>query len=85
MKYLIENTAVYRLDSLPEVEAFHQELKEDKTGELTSFSYKTKEVKEKGEIVDTYYLVTAKQIFNNAKEPDDSSLRVAFVRPQDNE
>ena len=39
---------------------------------LVSFSYKTKYIKEKREIVGEYQVVTAKKVFNDEKEPDRS-------------
>ena len=38
--------------------------------DLTAFSYTTKYIKEKGEIVDEYQIVKAKKVFNNEKEPE---------------
>ena len=42
----------------------------DPSFELTAFSYTTKYVKVKGEIVDEYQVVKAKKVFNNEKEPE---------------
>lgn len=70
MKYLINSVDTYRVDTVEEVENLHSELKNDSDFELASFSYKTKDVKIKGEVVDTYQLVQAKKIFTSEKEPD---------------
>lgn len=70
MKYLINTTDVYRVASVDDVERLHEELKNDSHFTLASFSYKTKTVKSKGEIIDEYQLVTAKKLFNEEKEPD---------------
>lgn len=70
MKYLISQTDTYRVDTVEEVEKLHEELKNDRYFTLTSFSYKTKVQKAKGEIIDEWQLVTAKKEFNNEKEPD---------------
>lgn len=70
MKYLISTTDVYRVPTVAEVEQLHEELINDTHFTLNAFSYKTKQIKQKGEIVDEYQLVTAKKLFNNEKEPD---------------
>mgnify|MGYP003521288822 CR=1 FL=1 len=36
---------------------------------LNAFSYKTKQIKQKGEIIDEYQLVTAKKLKKKKKEP----------------
>lgn len=69
MKYLISTTDVYRVPTVAEVEQLHEELINDTHFTLNAFSYKTKQVKQKGEIVDEYQLVTAKKLFNDEKEP----------------
>lgn len=70
VKYLINDVTTYRVDTVPEVEALHEELLADPTFDLTSFSYTTKYIKVKGEIVDEYQIVKAKKVFNNEKEPE---------------
>lgn len=69
MKYLINSVDTYRVDTVAEVEQLHEVLKNDTTFELVSFSYKTKQIKSKGEVVDEYQLVQAKKVFTNEKEP----------------
>jgi hypothetical protein len=68
--YLLSCTDVYRVDTVAEVEALHEELSEDANFTLVSFSYKTKYIKEKREIVGEYQVVTAKKVFNDEKEPE---------------
>lgn len=68
MKYLINSTDVYRVDTVKEVEAFHEELINDSHFTLASFGYKTKQVKQKGVVIDEYQLVTVKKIFNDEKD-----------------
>ena len=68
--YLLSCTDTYRVDTIAEVEALHEELSEDANFTLVSFSYKTKYIKEKREIVGEYQVVTAKKVFNDEKEPD---------------
>ena len=69
MKYLISATDVYRVSTIAEVEQLHEELINDTHFTLNAFSYKTKQIKQKGEIIDEYQLVTAKKLFNDEKEP----------------
>jgi len=67
MKYLINTTDVYRVETVEDVERLHEELKNDPTFTLVSFSYKTKYIKKTEE---EYQLVSAKKSFNEEKEPD---------------
>ena len=80
-KYIVSDTTVYRVGTVEEVEALHEELKNDPTFELASFSYKTKYIKAKGEILDEYELVTAKKVFNDEKEPD-THIEVNYVEEE---
>lgn len=72
MKYLINNIITYRFNSIAEVEEFHDKLTHNPQYNLASFNYKTKAIKEKGEVVEEYYLVTVKLAFNDEKDPDDT-------------
>ena len=69
-KFLINDVTTYRVGTVEEVEALHEELLADNTFELTAFSYTTKYIKVKGEVVEEYQVVKAKKVFNNEKEPD---------------
>lgn len=69
-KYLINNTLVYRVPTVEDALALREELSNIKCGELTSFSYATKYIKEKNQIVEEYQLVKAKIDFTPEKEPD---------------
>jgi hypothetical protein len=69
MKYLVNSVDTYRVNTVEEVEQLHEELKADNHFTLAAFSYKTKQIKSKGEIIDEYQLVTAKKLFNDEKEP----------------
>lgn len=70
MKHLIKTTNVYRVPTVTEALELREELSNLTYGELNSFSYTTKPIKEKGEVVDEYQLVKATIVFNNEKEPD---------------
>lgn len=69
VKYLINDVTTYRVETVADVEKLHEELLADKSFELTSFSYTTKYVKAKGEIIDEYQVVKAKKVFNEEKDP----------------
>lgn len=69
MKYLINTVDTYRVSTVSEVERLHEELKNDSSFELVSFSYKTKQIKSKGEVIDEYQLVQAKKAFTDEKNP----------------
>lgn len=77
MTYLINAVDTYRVPTVEDVERLHEELLNDSHFQLTAFSYQTKEIKIKGEVVDEYQLVKAKKIFNNEKEPD-SNIEVFY-------
>lgn len=68
-KYLLTSTDTYRVETVEDVEALHEELKNNPRFQLVSFSYKTKYIKEKGEIIGEYQVVSAKKVFNDEKEP----------------
>jgi len=53
-KYVLNNVVTYRVGTVAEVEALHDELSADGRFQLSQFSYQTKYVKEKKEIVDEY-------------------------------
>ena len=69
MKILLNDVHTYRVDTVEEVEQLHQELKENPAFTLVSFSYKTKYIKLKGEVIDEYQLVKVKKIFTEEKYP----------------
>lgn len=70
MKYLIKVVETYVVGTVADVERLHEEFLQDRHYQLTGFSYKTKEIKQKGEVVAEYQVVTATKIFNQEKEPD---------------
>jgi hypothetical protein len=70
-RYVLADTTTYRVPDVAAVEELHEELLASKDFQLVGFSYKTKAIKEKGEIVEEYQVVTAKKVFNdNEKEPE---------------
>ena len=70
MRYLVKSVNTWVIPSVEEVEKFHEELLEDNSYQLTTFSYKKKQIKAKGEVVEEYQVVTETRVFNVEKEPD---------------
>ena len=70
MKYLINVVATYRVHTVEDAERLHQELKEDPRFECTAFSRTTKEIKAKGEVIDSYEVCKAKLVFTDEKHPE---------------
>lgn len=70
MNYLLNSTNVYRVPDETAALRLREELSNLEYGELTQFSYAIKEVKAKGEVVDTYCVVKAKITFTPEKEPE---------------
>lgn len=69
-EYLLKVTNVYRVPTVEDALALRDKLQETECGELSSFSYTTKYVKAKGEIIDEYQVVKATIIFTEEKDPD---------------
>lgn len=73
MKYLVNVTEVYRVDSETEVEALIADAKADETFSLVKYNREYKEKKAKGEVVDAWYKVTLVKNFGDEKDPDNCS------------
>ncbi len=69
-EYLLKVTNVYRVPTVEDALELRERLQLTKCGELSSFSYTTKYVKAKGEIIDEYQLVKATIVFTEEKNPD---------------
>lgn len=70
VKYLISAVNTVRVHTVADVEELHEELKNDSRFDLVEFSYKTKDIKVKREVVDQYQLVKYKLVFTDEKEPE---------------
>ena len=68
-KYLIKTTEEHRADSEFEVTELINAAKADSRYLLSKYSSVKKERKQKGEIVDEYFIVTLVKVFDDAKEP----------------
>ena len=80
VKYLVKTTMTYRVGTVDEVEQLHDDLINNENFSLVGFGYKTKVVKQKGEIVEEYQLVTATVTINDEKEPEDSNIDITIAR-----
>ncbi len=69
MRYLVNTTEIYRVDTEAEATALINEAKSDPSFSLTKYSSTKKERKSKGEIIDEWYHVTLVKTFNDEKEP----------------
>lgn len=70
MIHLVSTTEIYRADSEGEAQYLINEAKEDSRYTLTKYNCEQKEVKAKGEVIDTYSKVSLTKVFNNIKEPE---------------
>ena len=68
-KYLIDVIETYRVDQEYETESLIDTAKQAPNFELVKHACEKKEVKQKGEVVDEYQVVTAKKVFNEEKDP----------------
>ena len=85
MKFLLDNTVRYRVDTVAEALALRDNLQKLPNAELVSFSYTTKLIKEKGEVVGEYQVVKAKLDVNNEKEPETASLDMKITGIQEDD
>lgn len=73
IKFLIKSSNEVRLESKEDIETFQEQLQQEAADGgyvLSNFSWAEKEVKEKGEIIDTYYQVKYTFTFNKLQDPD---------------
>lgn len=85
IKWLLKNTAEFRLETMDDVEIFHKQLQKDCEYEnysLTNFSWSEKTVKAGGEELETYYVVKFTYLFNSAKDPEFPYNGVAFKKTE---
>ena len=70
MRYLLKAVDTYRVPTVADVEALHDELLANPIFDLVAFSYKTKYIKAKGEIIEEYQVVSATKVFTDEKSPE---------------
>ena len=68
-KYLIKTTEEYRADTELEATELINAAKADSRYILSKYSSVKKEKKQKGEIIDEYYIVALVKVFDDAKAP----------------
>ena len=68
-KYLIKTTEEHRADSELEAAELINAAKADGRYLLSKYSSVKKERRQKGEVIDEYYIVTLVKVFDDAKEP----------------
>ena len=71
MRYLLKAVDTYRVPDEAAVEVLHDELLNDPTFDLVGFSYKVKQIKVKGEVIEEYMVVQATKVFTSEKDPED--------------
>lgn len=72
-KYLINKVETFRVDTETEAKTFIENLKKQ-DGEVVKHSIEYKEQKAKGEVIQSWYKVTVKRLYNDEKEPYDAYL-----------
>lgn len=70
MKYLVNVTEVYRVDTEEEVEQLIADAKADNNFSLVKYNREYKVKKSKGDIIDDWYKVSLVKSFNDEKEPE---------------
>jgi len=68
-KFLVSTVETYRVDTDEEAKALIEDAKRSAMFELGKYSSEYKEVKAKGEVVDSFYKISLTKHFNNIKEP----------------
>ena len=71
MRYLLKAVDTYRVPDEAAVEVLHEELLYDPCFDLVGFSYKVKQIKAKGEVIEEYMVVQATKQFTAEKDPED--------------
>lgn len=69
-EYVINNVISYVVPTVNDALELREKLEQNPFGELVSFTYTTKYIKSKGEILDEYQVVKAKIQFNEEKAPE---------------
>lgn len=70
MKYLLNTTEVYRVDSEAEAAQLIENAKQESGYILGKYTSQYKERKQKGEVIDSYWKVTLTKEFTSEKEPE---------------
>lgn len=84
-RYLIKTVEQYRCDSEAEAAQFIEESKKSNQYTLAKYSSEEKEMKMKGEVVDSWMRVTLTKIFDVEKEPIGDIKDVSYGRKQEDQ
>jgi hypothetical protein len=68
-RYLISTQETYRVDTEAEAQQLINEAKAESKYVLSKYSTTQKDVKQKGQIVETYYKTVLTKVFDSEKEP----------------
>lgn len=72
MNYLLDVTERYRTESEAEAQELINEAKKNSgLYELKKYSSSKKERKQKGEVIEEFYVVSLTKVFNSEKEPEE--------------
>ncbi len=77
MAYLLSVSEIYRVDSESEVKTMLEEAKNADQYRLIKYNCVSREQKQKGEIIDSWFKLTLVKEFNLEKEPE-SSVKVEY-------
>lgn len=83
MTNLIKATVTHRAETMEEVQALHKKAIQTAAKgyfDVMGFSWVEKAVKEKGEIVDTFFIVNLTFVFDDAKDPIHDWKDVTFLK-----
>ena len=83
MTNLIKTMVTHRAETMKEVQALHEKAIQTAAKgyfDVMGFSWAEKAIKEKGEVVDTYFLVNLTFVFDDAKDPIHNWEDVAFLK-----
>lgn len=69
MKYLVQTTEVYRVDTEDEAKELIESAKENNMYSLKKYNCEYKEKKSKGDVIDDWYKVSLTKCFTDEKEP----------------
>lgn len=72
MIFHLSSVDKFRIDTIEEKDTFEDRMREDGIEQgyiIKGFKYAEKNVKEKGEIIETYYIAEIAKEFQDAKEP----------------
>ena len=73
MRYLIQTTETYRVDTEDQVKEMIEEAKSDNRFQLLKYTSQYKERKAKGEVIDAWYKLTFTKGFCDEREPEASA------------